>query len=111
MLTSNLGNSLGILLVLVDGPIKNIVVLEALSNEEITEDLSQVGVIRLVVKAEGTCVVKVDGELVRKATAKDFGRSGHLRLHDKVILLFFGSNLETLPWEGASAEVEHNVSE
>jgi hypothetical protein len=101
---------LGILLVLVGGPIKDIVVLETLTNEEITEDLSEVRVIKLVVKAEGTNVVEVDGELVGQATAKDFGRSGHLLLHDAVIFLLLGTSLEPLPWEGASAEVEHNIS-
>jgi hypothetical protein len=69
LLTSGLGNGLGILLVLVDGPIEDIVILEALTNEEITEDLSEVGVIRLVIKAEGASVVEVDGKLVREASA------------------------------------------
>ena len=69
LLTGGLGNGLGILLVLVDGPIKDIVILEALTNEEITEDLSEVGVIRLVIKAEGASVVEVDGKLVREASA------------------------------------------
>jgi hypothetical protein len=94
----------------VGDPIKYIVVPETLADEEITEDLSEVKVIRFVVKVEGTNVVEVDGELVGKATAKVFGRSGHLLLHDAVILVLFGSSLETLPWEGSSAEVEQNVS-
>ena len=111
LLTSGLGNGLGILLVLVDGPIKDIVILETLTNEEITEDLSEVRVIRLVIKAEGSSVVEVDGKLVREASAENLGGSCHLLLHDAVILLLLGGSLETLPWERASAEVQHNVSE
>jgi len=111
LLTGGLGNGLGILLVLVDGPIKDIVILEALTNEEITEDLSEVRVIRLVIEAEGTSIVEIDGKLVREASAEDLSGSRHLLLHDAVILLLLGSSLETLPWEGATAEVQHNVSE
>lgn len=110
LLTGGLGNGLGILLVLVDGPIEDIVILETLTDEEITEDLSEVRVIRLVIKAEGTSVVEVDGELVGEASAQNLGGSCHLLLHDAVILLLLGSSLETLPWEGATAEVQHNVS-
>lgn len=36
--------------VLVDGPIKDIVVLESLANEEITEDLAEVAVVGFVVE-------------------------------------------------------------
>lgn len=110
LLTGGLGNGLSILLVLVDGPIEDIVILETLTDEEITEDLSEVRVIRLVIKAEGTSVVEVDGELVGEASAQNLGGSCHLLLHDAVILLLLGSSLETLPWEGATAEVQHNVS-
>jgi len=111
LLTGGLGNGLGILLVFVDGPIKDIIILETLTNEEITEDLSKVRVIRLVIETEGTGVVEVDGKLVGEASAKDLGGSCHLLLHDTVILLLLGSSLETLPWKGATAEVQHNVSE
>ena len=111
LLTGGLGNGLGILLVLVDGPIKDIVILETLTNKEITEDLPEVGVIRLVIEAKGTSVVEVDGKLVGEATAENFSGSGHLLLHDAVILLLLGSSLQALPWQGATAEVQHNVSE
>jgi hypothetical protein len=110
LLTCGLGNGLGILLVLVDSPVKDIVILEALTNEEITEDLSEVGVIRLVVETKRTSVVEVDGELVGEATAEDLSWGGHLLLHDSVILLLLGGSLQSLPRKGATAEVEHNVT-
>lgn len=110
LLTSSLGNGLCILLVLVDGPVEDIIVLESLTDEEITEDLSEVRVIRLVIKAKGTSVVKVDCEFVGEATAEDLSWGGHLLLHDSVILLLLGSSLQALPRKRATAEVEHNVS-
>lgn len=110
LLTSSLGDGLGILLVLVHGPVEDVVVLEALTNEKVTEDLPQVGVVRLVIKAEGARVVEVDGKLVGESTAEDFSGGGHLLLHDSVVLLLLGSSLQALPGEGATAEVQHNVS-
>ena len=106
-----LGNSLGVLLVLVHGPIENVVVLESLADKEITEDLAEVGVVWLVVEAKGTGVVEVDGELIWESTAEDLGWSGHLLLHDAVVLLLLGGSLESLPREGATAEVKHDISE
>jgi hypothetical protein len=110
-LVGSLSNGLGVLLVLVDSPVEHIVVLEAFTDEEITEDLAEVRVVWLVVEAEGTGVVQVDGELVGEATAKDLGRSCHLLLHDAVVLLLLGGRLEALPGKRATAEVEHDVSE
>ncbi|KFY83183.1 hypothetical protein V500_10142, partial [Pseudogymnoascus sp. VKM F-4518 (FW-2643)] len=54
------------------GPVEDTVVLKTLANEEITEDLSEVDVIWLVIEAEGTSVVEVNGKLVGQAMAKDF---------------------------------------
>lgn len=110
-LAGGLGNGLGVLLVLVDGPVKDVVVLEALADKEIAEDLAEVAVVGLVVEAERAGVVEVDGELVGEAAAEDLGGSGHLLLHDAVVLLLLGSRLEALPGEGATAKVEHDVAE
>jgi hypothetical protein len=49
-LLGRLGNGLGILLILIDGPIEDVVVLETLTNEEITEDLSEIRVVGLVIE-------------------------------------------------------------
>lgn len=110
VLVGSLGNGLSILLVFVDGPIKDIVVLEALTNEQITENLAEVGVVRFVIKAERPGVVQIDGELVGEPTAEDLSGSRHLLLHDAVILLFLSGSLESLPGERSTAEVEHDVS-
>lgn len=110
-LAGGLSDCLGILLVLVDSPVEDVVVLETLTDEEIAEDLSEVAVVGLVVESERTGVVQVDGELVGEATAKDLGRRGHLLLHDAVIFLLLSSSLQTLPRERATAEVQHHVAQ
>jgi hypothetical protein len=109
-LVGSLSDGLSVLLVLVDGPIEHIIVLEAFTDKEITEDLAEVRVVRLVIKAEGASVVQINGELVGEATAEHLSGSGHLLLHDAVILLLLGGRLKTLPGEGATAEVQHDVS-
>lgn len=103
-------NGLSILLILVDCPVKDVVVLKTLSHKEVAEDLSQIGVVRLVVKAEGAGIIQVNGKLVGKAAAQDLGGSGHFLFHDTIILLLLGGSLEPLPWEGAAAEIEHDIT-
>lgn len=110
LLSSSLGNSLSIFLVLVNCPVKYIIILKPLPNKKIAEDLSQIAVVRLVIKAQGASVVQIDGELVGKASAKNLGRSCHLLFHDSIVLLFFGGSLQTLPGQRATAEVEHNIA-
>jgi hypothetical protein len=105
-----LSNGLSILLVLVDGPVEDVIVLEALADKKITEDLAEVRVVGLVVEAEGTCVVQIDGKFVGEAAAEDFGRRSHLLLHDAVVLLLLSSSLETLPGQRATAKVEHDIA-
>jgi len=107
----SLSDGLSVLLVLVDGPVEDIVVLETFADEEITEDLAEVRVVGLVVEAKRASVVEVDGELVGEATAEDLGGSGHLLLHDTIVLLLLGGSLQTLPGKGATAEVKHNVAQ
>ena len=106
-----LSNGLCVLLVLVHGPVEDVVVLEALADEEVAEDFAEVGVVRLVIEAERAGVVEVDGELVGEAAAEDLGGSGHLLLHNAVVLLLLGGSLQALPREATAAEVEHNVAE
>jgi hypothetical protein len=110
-ISGSLGNGLGVLLVLVHGPVKDIIVLEAFADEEIAEDLAQVRVVWLVIEAEGTGVVQVDGELVGETAAENLSGGRHLLLHDAVVLLLLRSSLEALPGKGATAEVEHHVAE
>lgn len=105
-----LGNCLGVLLILVDSPVEHVVVLKALADEEVAEDLAEIGVVGLVVEAERARVVEVDGELVREAAAEDFSWSGHLLLHDTIVLLLLRRRLEALPGKRATAEVEHDIA-
>jgi hypothetical protein len=109
-LNGGLGNGLSVLLVLVDGPVEDVVILEPLADEKIAEDLAEVAIVGLVVEAERASVVEVDGELVRESAAENLGRSGHLLLHDAVVLLLLGGSLETLPRKRTTAEVEHDVT-
>lgn len=103
--------SLRLRVVLVDGPVEDVVILETLTDEEVTEDLAQVAVVGLVVETQRTSVIQVDGKLVGEATAKDLGGSSHLLLHNAVVLLLLGGSLQTLPGQGATAEVEHDVAQ
>ena len=111
LIAGGLRDGLSVLLIFVDGPVEDIIVLEALADEEIAEDLSQVRIVGFVVEAERTRVIEIDGKLVREAATQDLGRSRHLFLHDAVILLLLRSGLQTLPREGATAEVKHDVAQ
>lgn len=103
--------SLRLRVVLVDGPVEDVVVLETLTDEEIAEDLAQVAVVGLVVETQRTSVVQVDGKLIGEATAQDLSWGRHLLLHDAVVFLLLGGSLETLPGQRATAKVEHDIAQ
>ena len=111
LLVGRVGNHGGVLLVLVDSPIEDVVVLEGFADKQVAEDLAQVGVIRLVIETQRASVVQVDGELVGESTAEDLGGSSHLLLHDAVILLLLGGRLQSLPGKRATAEVQHDIAQ
>ena len=111
LLSLGLGDGLSVLLVLVDGPVEDIVILEPLTHKQVAEDLAQVRIVWLVVEAETASVVEVDGELVGEAAAQNLGGRRHLLLHDAVILLLLGGRLKTLPRQATAAEVEHDIAE
>ena len=111
LISLSLCNGLSILLVLVHGPVEDVIILKSFTNEEITEDLAEVGVIGFIVKTKRAGVVEIDGEFVGEATAEHFRRRRHLLLHDSIVLLLLGSSLETLPGQGTTAEVEHDIAE
>ena len=94
-----------------DAPVEHVIVLVPFTDEEIPEELPQIGVVRLVVKSQGPSVVQEYGKLVREATAEKIGRSGHLFLHDPVILLLLSGGFETLPGERTTEEIHEDVSE
>ena len=92
-----------------DGPIEDIVILESFTDKEITEDLAEVGIIWLVIKAERAGVVEVDDKLIGEAMAENLSSCSYLLLHDAMVLLLIGSSLNSLPWERAAAEVKHDI--
>lgn len=95
--------------VFIDCPIKNIIVLEAFPYKQIPENLTEVGVVRLVVKPQWASVVEVDGKLIRETTTKNLGWGGHFLFHDTVVLLLFCSCFQSLPRERSAAEIKHNI--
>ena len=109
-LPGGLLDRLGILLVLVNGPIEDIIVLKSFTNKEVAENLAKITVIRLVVETQRASVVQVDGKLVGETTAKDLGGSSHLLLHDAIILLLLSGRLQPLPGQRTTAEVEHDIT-
>lgn len=105
-----LGGSLGIV-TLLNRPIEDVVVLKALADEQVTEQLAQVRIVGLVIESQRPAVVEVDGELVGETAAQILGRGRHLFLHDAVVLLLFGGGLESLPRQRASQEVHEHVTQ
>ena len=63
-----LSHGLGILLVLVHGPVEDVVVLETFADEQITEDLAEVAVVGLIVESD------------RKSTRLNSSHSGESRM-------------------------------
>ena len=96
---------------LLDAPVEDVVVLESFSNEQISEEFAEVRVVGLVVEAERSAVVEIDGELVGEASTEVLRRGGHLLLHDAVVLLLLRRRLESLPGERATEEVHEDVAE
>jgi hypothetical protein len=86
-------------------PVEDVVVLESFATEEIAEELSEVGVVGLVVEAESATVIEEETELGGESTTKDIGGGGHFLLHDPVVFLLLGSSFKTLPGELTTEEV------
>jgi hypothetical protein len=94
-----------------DTPIKDIVVLITLADEEISEELAEVGIVGLVIKAKSASVIQKDTEFVGVATAKEVSGCGHLLFHDAIIFLFLGGGFQTLPGESTAEKVHKNISQ
>ncbi len=94
-----------------NSPVKHKVVLVATSVEEVAEESSEVFVVGLVVKAEGSHVREVVCELLGEAAAEELDRGSELLLTDAVVLFPFRVCTEALPWEVAAAEVEEHEAE
>jgi hypothetical protein len=99
------------LLGVLNRPVENVVVLESFSNEQISEQFSQVRVVGFVVESQRPAVVEVYRKLIGVTSAQDLGGSRHLLLHDSVILLLLGGSLQSLPRQRTSKEVHEYVAE
>lgn len=64
--------------------------------EEVPEELAQVGVIWLVIKAQAAAVLEVGCELHWEAFAEHLNRRGHLLLADLLVLLLLCERLQAL---------------
>ena len=91
-------------------PIKDVVIMVSLANREIAEEFAQVGIVWPLIEAKSTSIIQEDAKLGRESMTQEICGSGHLHLLDTTILLFYRSDLETLPGKGASKEVYQNVS-
>ena len=92
-------------------PIKDIVILVAFTNKEITEEFAQIGIVRLIVEAKSTSVIQEDAKLGGAPTTQDIRGSGHLLLQDTIVVPFLHrSSRETLPGKSTPKEVNQDVS-
>ena len=80
-----------------DRPVEDIVHLVALSNEQLTEEFSQIRIVRPVLKAQGASIVHVGGKLWWTTLAQGLHRCGDLLLTDFLVLLLLGGTLQSLP--------------
>merc|ERR1712216_41660 len=97
------------LLVFQDGPVENVVVLEPLADEKVAEELAEVAIVRLVIKAQRANVVEVRGEFLGKPLAQLLDRSAHLLLRNFLILLLLVCCPQSLPRQTAPVEVHKNI--
>jgi len=94
-----------------NAPVEDIIVLVTLTDEKVTEELAQIGIIGLIVEAESAAVVEENSEFVREATTKEVGRGRHLLLHNAVVLLLLRRRFQSLPREGATQKVHEDICE
>mmetsp|Transcript_10209 Transcript_10209/g.27873 ORF Transcript_10209/g.27873 Transcript_10209/m.27873 type:complete len:271 (+) Transcript_10209:176-988(+) len=105
------GTAPTLLLILQDCPVEHIVPNEPLSYEQIPEQLSQVGVVWLVVEPQTPRVLEVDDKLCRKPLAERLCWRRHLLLRDFLVLLLFRRCLQTLPRQRPAQEVHQHVAQ
>ena len=80
-----------------DCPIKPVVCRVSLTEEEVPIQPSEILVIWLVVKSQGSTVVEVGRKLHREVFAEEFHRSAQLLFGDLVVLFFLSVGFQALP--------------
>jgi len=92
-------------------PVEHVVVLKGLAVKQFLEQSLEVGVVGLVIKAEGTAVFKVTAEFGGITFAKLFRAGGHFPVPDAFVLLLLGVGYESLPGEAAANKVHENIAQ
>ena len=91
-------------------PIQDVVMSVALTNKEMTKEVAQVGIVRLIIEAKSTGVIQENTKLGRESMTQEIRGSGHLLLQDTIVLFRRRSSLETLPRKGTSEEIHQDIS-
>ncbi len=94
-----------------DCSIESIIVVKAVSHEEIAEGLAQIGTSGCLVKGKGNFVAEVGLRFLGGVVAKIFCVDCFLLLLNQIILLRLIFSCKTLPREGAPEKVEKHVFE
>ena len=88
-----------------DSPVKPVVCRISLTEEEVPIQPSEILVIWLVVKSQGSTVVEVSSKLHGKVFAQKFNRSAQLFFCDLVVLFFFSVGFQTLPGQRPAVKI------
>jgi len=110
LLTSLIGLALP-RLVVEDGPIEDEVILVALSEKQVLQQPTQVGIIRPVLEAQTSAIVQVCHKINWEMLAQNLHRCRHLLLHDFLVLLLLRIRPQALPWQAAAVEIHQNVAD
>ena len=100
-----------LVLLLLNHPIKDIVVFVAHSVEQILEQLPQVGIVRPIFKVLVLALYHILDELFRKSLTEVLQTCLLLFFLDLLIFFFFGLGLEALPGQPTSQKVDEDISQ
>lgn len=92
-------------------PVENTIVGKAFSEVEVTEETSEIGIVRPVVKAERAAVPEVSSKLRRVVLTQLVYGCGDFAVGDLLVLLLLGGGAQSLPWQGATVEVHEHKAE
>ncbi len=92
------------------GPVVHVIQFVTFSVEQFLKHFSQVAVIGLIFELQGSAVVEVSGEFNGQALAQDFNGSGHLLLHNLVVLFLLVVGLNTLPRQKSSHQINQHIT-
>jgi len=80
-------------------PVEDVIIREALSVEQIPDELPQISVVRLLLESQRTDVILVGGKLGWCSLGELLNRRGQLLLTDLLVLLSLVLGPQTLPWK------------